>query len=149
MTKELSEGEGDLTRRLEVDPKKRDEINLASKYFNAFLDKVREIVARARHSAESNLRIAEELRTDSELLKEKITEEMNDIAKASELAVNVSTPVKEFEELLSKSQEDVAKALEGVESAKMSIEKLREIVETASRENEVSVGELHELNKKA
>ena len=149
MTKELSEGEGDLTRRLEVDPEKRDEINLASKYFNAFLDKVREIVVRARHSAEGNLRIAEELRTDSELLKEKITEEMNDIAKASELAVNVSTPVKEFEELLSKSQKDVAKALEGVESARKSIEKLREIVETTSRENEVSIGELQELNKKA
>ena len=149
MTRELSEGEGDLTKRLKFDPEKGDEINLASKYFNAFLDKVREIVARARHSAESNLKIAEELRTDSELLREKIRTEMNDIAKASELALNVSEPVKEFEELLSKSQKDVAKALEGVESARSSIEKLKEIVETTSKENEVSIGELQELNKKA
>ncbi len=149
MTKELSEGEGDLTKRLRFDPEKGDEINLASKYFNAFLDKVREIVARARHSAESNLKIAEELRTDSELLREKIRTEMNDIAKASELALNVSEPVKEFEELLSKSQEDIARALKGVESARSSIERLREIVETTSKENEVSIGELQELNKKA
>ena len=149
MTKELSEGEGDLTKRLKFDPEKRDEINLASKYFNAFLDKVREIVARARHSAESNLKIAEELRTNSELLREKIKTEMNDIMKASELALNVSEPVKEFEELLSKSQKDVARALKGVERARSSIEKLKEIVETTSKENEVSIGELQELNKKA
>ncbi len=149
MTKDLSEGEGDLTKRLKVDPNKQDEINLASKYFNAFLDKVREIVKRARSSAENNLRVAQELRKDSELLKKKITEEINDIAKAAELAVNVSTPVKEFEGLLSKSQEDINRALKGLDSAKESIEELKRIVENTSKENEVSIKELQDLNKRA
>lgn len=149
MTRDLSEGEGDLTKRLEVDPEKKDEINIASAYFNAFLDKVREIVKKARYSAETNLKVAQELREDSELLKEKIGEEIKEINRATELAVSVSNPVKEFEELLSKSSEDIEKALKDLEDARRSIEDLSRTVENTSRENEISVRELQELNSRA
>ncbi len=149
MTKELSEGSGDLTKRLQVEPDKNDEINLASKYFNIFLDKIREIVKKARNSAENNLETAEELRKNSELLKEKILKEMEDIARSSELAANISVPIKEFEKLLSKSQKDIEKALEDLDNAKRIINKLQQIVENTSEENAKSVRELQELNKKA
>lgn len=149
MTRELSQGSSDLTKRLKVEANKRDEINLASKYFNIFLEKIRKIVKKARYSAENNLGIAEELRKKSELLKEKTLKSMNDIARSSELAANISVPIKEFEKSLSRSQKDLEKALDDLKNAKHIINKLQQVVENTREENEKSIKELQELDKKA
>ena len=149
MTRELSQGSSDLTKRLKVEANKRDEINLASKYFNIFLEKIRKIVKKARYSAENNLEIAEELRKKSELLKEKTLKSMNDIARSSELAANISVPIKEFEKSLSRSQKDLEKALDDLKNAKHIINELQQVVENTGEENEKSIKELQELDKKA
>lgn len=49
MLKEIAEGDGDLTRRLEV--KTRDELGLLARHFNTFEEKLQEIIRQISHNA--------------------------------------------------------------------------------------------------
>lgn len=49
MLKDISEGEGDLTKRLEV--LKKDEIGALASYFNVFLDKLQEMISQIKDNA--------------------------------------------------------------------------------------------------
>lgn len=49
MVKDISEGEGDLTKRLEI--LKNDEIGALAGYFNVFLDKLQEMVSQIKNNA--------------------------------------------------------------------------------------------------
>jgi methyl-accepting chemotaxis protein len=49
MVKDISEGEGDLTKRLEI--LKKDEIGTLAGYFNVFLDKLQEMVSQIKDNA--------------------------------------------------------------------------------------------------
>lgn len=51
MVKDISEGEGDLTKRLEV--LKKDEIGALAGYFNVFLDKLQEMVSQIKDNAQT------------------------------------------------------------------------------------------------
>ena len=61
MLREIAQGEGDLTRRLEVDS--NDEIGELARWFNQFLDKLRDII---RQIAESAVQFAEGSRVVAE-----------------------------------------------------------------------------------
>ncbi|RUM62218.1 MAG: hypothetical protein DSZ03_07205 [Sulfurimonas sp.] len=58
-TRELSTGEGDLTKRLEV--VSQDEVGIASQYINRFLQIVQEVVAEAKESGMENMNISKRL----------------------------------------------------------------------------------------
>jgi methyl-accepting chemotaxis protein len=58
-TKELSEGDGDLTRRLKIESK--DEIGEASGYINNFLEIMRDVVTDAKHSGRNSLELSNRL----------------------------------------------------------------------------------------
>ncbi len=60
-TKDLSHGDGDLTRKLEV--KGRDEIAQASEGINTFIEKVRILIADAKNLSNENSSISHELST--------------------------------------------------------------------------------------
>ncbi len=58
-TRELSTGDGDLTKRLDVISK--DEVGIASQYINQFLQIVQEVVAEAKESGSENMNISKRL----------------------------------------------------------------------------------------
>lgn len=60
-TKNLSSGDGDLTRKLEV--RGRDEIAIASEGINTFIEKVRILIADAKNLSNENSSISHELST--------------------------------------------------------------------------------------
>jgi methyl-accepting chemotaxis protein len=51
MVKDISEGEGDLTKRLEI--LKKDEIGALAGYFNVFLDKLQEMVSQIKDNSQT------------------------------------------------------------------------------------------------
>ncbi|HRW24833.1 MAG TPA: methyl-accepting chemotaxis protein [Spirochaetia bacterium] len=59
MLKDIAEGEGDLTKRLEI--RSRDEIGRLAAYFNMTIDKVRDLVAAIREQAEKLSGVGQEL----------------------------------------------------------------------------------------
>jgi len=56
MLKEISEGEGDLTKRIKV--KSKDEVGLLADYFNVFMDSIHEIIRNVRAVSERTYTLA-------------------------------------------------------------------------------------------
>ena len=59
MLNDISEGEGDLTRQLEV--KSKEEIGILAKLFNQFVEKIRAVVLQVKQSAQTVLDYTEEI----------------------------------------------------------------------------------------
>ena len=64
LLRDIAEGEGDLTRRLEV--RSRDELGELAHWFNIFVDKLRVIVGQTRESAQRATLAAQQLSTGAE-----------------------------------------------------------------------------------
>ena len=64
LLRDIAEGEGDLTRRLEV--RSRDELGELARWFNIFVDKLRVIIGQTRESAERAALAAQQLSTGAE-----------------------------------------------------------------------------------
>ena len=64
LLRDIAEGEGDLTRRLEV--RSQDELGELARWFNTFIDKLRVIVGQTRESAERATLAAQQLSTGAE-----------------------------------------------------------------------------------
>ncbi|TCK02890.1 methyl-accepting chemotaxis protein [Phorcysia thermohydrogeniphila] len=146
-TKDLAEGEGDLTRELSIN--RNDELGRAAKYFNAFIEKVRTIIERAKQSARRNVKIATVLKNNAENVKRRITEEKETVNKATETAAAITEPIKEFKELVSSSEKEVERASRKLTSTMNSIEELQKTIEKTERESLASIHELKELNREA
>lgn len=83
--KDIAEGEGDLTQRLDVNGK--DEIAELSKWFNVFVDKIHEIVAKAKYSADTVAASSKQLSaTTAEVgsSTQQITETISQVAEGSQ-----------------------------------------------------------------
>jgi methyl-accepting chemotaxis protein len=96
-TKNLSSGDGDLTRKLEIVGK--DEIAQASEGINNFIEKVRILIADAKNLSNENSSIAHELSTTS-LSVGKLLEESTDVVnktteKASVIKTEMGTSIEE------------------------------------------------------
>lgn len=84
MMQDIAEGEGDLTKRLNV--KARDEIGELAKWFNKFLDNVREIVTKVGNTSEQVATSAEQLTATSQqssVTAEEVAQTVNEIAEGA------------------------------------------------------------------
>jgi methyl-accepting chemotaxis protein len=73
--RDIAEGEGDLTRRLEV--KSKDEVGELAKWFNTFVDKIAALVRRIGETAQSLSSHSEELAATTE----EVTGAVNEVAR--------------------------------------------------------------------
>src|SRR5947199_7586783 len=64
LLRDIAEGEGDLTRRLQV--RSQDELGELARWFNTFVDKLRVIIGQTRESAERAALAAQQLSTGTE-----------------------------------------------------------------------------------
>lgn len=82
--KDISEGDGDLTKRVEIDS--RDEIGTMAKYFNSFIDTVNSIVSSVKELSQQVVYSSEELTVishQSATTAEEIAQVIDEIAKSS------------------------------------------------------------------
>ncbi len=100
MIKDIAEGEGDLTRRLEL--KSRDEIGDLAKWFDTFIDKIQSIIRKVAENAVQLDDSSTDLSGISEQMlagSEKTTERANGVAAASEeMSTNMSSVAAAMEE---------------------------------------------------
>jgi len=135
--KDLSEGDGDLTKHIEI--KTHDEIGSASNEINNFISKVHSTIELAKSTSIENASIANELTvTTLEVGKrvENSTHMINDTTYMSqEIKKEIEVSVKEAR----RTKDEVVKANEELLSARVEIQSLAEQVQsTASTEIELA-----------
>ena len=145
--KDLSEGEGDLTKELSIN--RDDELGSAAKYFNAFIRKVRGIIARAKESLKVTVESATELKNTAEGVKERLDKEKEAVKKANELTKTISAPLGELSSLIESSASETKEAQSSLKETREKFRELEEVVRKTEEENLLSIERLKELSKKA
>ncbi len=137
--KELASGDGDLTKKLEINGD--DEIAQASKEINNFIEKVRVMIAEAKHTSYENSSIANELSSTAL----EVGELVENASEATKEAANKS---KEIKDKLVVSVEDAKKARADMEKVNDHMKEANETILTLTNEIQQSASTEIELASK-
>jgi methyl-accepting chemotaxis protein len=115
MLKDISEGEGNLTKRL--DSFSKDEIGYMTKYFNLFVDKIQALILQIKdnteyleNSSESLASASEEMLASSENVTNAIQEVAKGTGEQAEDLINITSILNQFNEALG----SITKAIEDI-----------------------------------
>ncbi|MGG7047967.1 MULTISPECIES: methyl-accepting chemotaxis protein [unclassified Campylobacter] len=145
--KNLSSGDGDLTKKLEV--KGRDEIAQASSAINDFIEKVRVLIANAKSLSSENSSIANELSSTSLQTGKRVEESTEMVTLATQKCSDMQTTMSDSVELAKVGKSDLQKASEYIATANHAIQNLsRQIMNSAQIEGEMAL-KIEQLSKDA
>ncbi|WP_069637291.1 methyl-accepting chemotaxis protein [Campylobacter pinnipediorum] len=143
----LSSGDGDLTRKLEVVGK--DEIAMASDAINNFIEKVRVLINDAKHLSSENSSIANELSSTSLQTGKRVEDSTAIITDTSKNCSDIQENMKSSVEIAQKGKDDLQKATEYIHEANKAITELAsEITQTAQTEYDMA-NKIDQLSKDA
>lgn len=139
MLKNISEGEGDLTQRLDINSK--DEMGTLSKWFNLFIEKIRALIVKVKENSRILSKASEELTIVMEQANkgiESIANEVNIVsnrlqenANAVEEAVTSIKEMTSNSEIISKEVENTVKVSGDIlHSANIGSKNIKEVVES-------------------
>ena len=132
--KDLSEGEGDLTQRLQI--KSHDEIGKITSYINAFIEKVQITVQEAKKSSVETYEVAQDLMKTSTNIGKKVSNE-------ALILQNATNQGKSLEQILQISLVEANTTKEEVLSIGNSLDSSKEnIVSLSEKVNQASKSEL-------
>jgi methyl-accepting chemotaxis protein len=114
--KEISEGEGDLTKRLDIHSK--DEIGDLSKYFNNTLGAIGVLIKRIKHKVDALTNTGHELSSN--------------MAKTSNSVDDISSNFEGMKSKMSQQENNAAEAEKAVLAIKRNIESLNKMIESQS-----------------
>ena len=143
----LSSGDGDLTRKLEVVGK--DEIAKASEAINKFIEKVRVLIAQAKDISNENSSIANELSSTSVQTGRGVENSSKIVQSAGKDCAQIQSYMKDSIEVAKGGKDDLQKALTYVDETLNTISNLSsEIAQTSDIENQMA-GKIEQLSRDA
>ena len=143
----LSSGDGDLTRKLEVVGK--DEIAKASEAINKFIEKVRVLIAQAKDISNENSSIANELSSTSVQTGRGVENSSKIVEDAGKDCTEIQSYMKDSIEVAKGGKDDLQKALSYVDETLNTISNLSsEIAQTSDIENQMA-GKIEQLSRDA
>ena len=143
----LSSGDGDLTRKLEVVGK--DEIAKASEAINKFIEKVRVLISEAKDISNENSSIANELSSTSVQTGRGVENSSKIVEDAGKDCTEIQSYMKESIEVAKGGKDDLKKALTYVDETLNTISNLSsEIAQTSDIENQMA-GKIEQLSRDA
>jgi len=132
--RDIAQGEGDLTKRIEINHK--DEIGDMSQWFNTFMDKLHDIIAQVAINTEMLASAATEISSSTEKLSAGVKEQTNQTAQVStaieEMTATIVETSKNTGEVSEKTQETATKAQEGSRLADDTSRGMEEIAESSN-----------------
>lgn len=147
VARDLAEGEGDLTRRLNI--RGGDEISIAARYIDAFIGKIQETVNIAKSSANESVASGEELKKIVKAIEESI-EIQNDMTKKSnELVGEVGTDLDCSENAAIGTAEDIGKTAQALEEMQDQLNAIVDAIQHASGDQSDMSDRLTQLNREA
>ena len=143
----LSSGDGDLTRKLEVNG--NDEIAQASLAINKFIEKVRVLISEAKNISNENSSIANELSSTSMQTGRGVEDSSKIVSSASKDCSDIQSYMQDSINIAKNGKNDLQKALTYVDEALNTISNLSsEIAMTSNIENEMA-GKIEQLSRDA
>ena len=143
----LSSGDGDLTRKLEVNG--NDEIAQASLAINKFIEKVRVLISEAKNISNENSSIANELSSTSMQTGRGVEDSSKIVSGASKDCSDIQSYMQDSINIAKNGKNDLQKALTYVDEALNTISNLSsEIAMTSNIENEMA-GKIEQLSRDA
>jgi len=134
MIKDIAQGEGDLTKRLEADSK--DEIGDLAKWFNTFMDKLHDIIYQVALNTEQLSSAANEISSSAEQLSTGSKEQTNQTAQVAtaveEMTATIVETSKNTGEAAEKAKEAATQSQEGGRLAEDTSRGMEEIVESSN-----------------
>ncbi|MGA7379545.1 MAG: methyl-accepting chemotaxis protein [Terriglobales bacterium] len=110
MVKDLAEGEGDLTQRLQVIS--RDELGELAKWFNTFLEKIHEVISQVAGTAEQVAGASEQLSSSASLQSQAAQTQKDQTAQVTTAMQEMSSTVHQVSENCSSAAEASRQAAE-------------------------------------
>jgi methyl-accepting chemotaxis protein len=134
MIKDVAQGEGDLTKRLEINSK--DEIGDLAKWFNTFMDKLHDIIYQVALNTEQLASAANEISASAEQLSAGAKEQTNQTAQVSiaieEMTATIVETSKNTGDAAEKAKEAASQSQEGGRLAEDTSRGMEEIVESSN-----------------
>jgi len=126
----LASGDGDLTRQMDV--LSGDEIGLASKAFNLFIDKVRHTVSMAKSSSNENASVANELTSTALEVGRRAEETSGIVNETNTMSRNIKEELSTSLTKAKKSEEEIAQAHTKLINAKNQVNKMADQVQSSA-----------------
>ncbi|MDF1881552.1 methyl-accepting chemotaxis protein [Sulfurimonas sp. MAG313] len=142
-TKQLSDGDGDLTKRLEANT--YDEIGEASGYMNDFLDLIRTLIIDAKNSSEQNNLLSENLNRINKTMDIASSEGNKRLLEASSLGQTVKSKLDQNIEDAKRTSFDTQRVGKDLEETKSELIKMQENIQRASEHETELSNQLTEL----
>jgi methyl-accepting chemotaxis protein len=127
--KDISEGEGDLTKTINIDSK--DEIGDLSRYFNQTLEKISALIGRIKYKVNALTNTGHELNVN--------------MSKTSQVIDKIAANAEEMKTVKSKQEHSAAEADKAVKNIQTSIDSLHKMVEEQSSSVETSSSAIEEM----
>ena len=105
VVKDLSSGNGDLTKRLPIESK--DELGEVSFYINHFIEKIQKLVENAKNIAQRNDELSSSILNDATKLDKLSKEQLEAVDKSNQLTSDAKGDLDISEELANKTSQDV------------------------------------------
>ena len=138
VAKDLAEGEGDLTKRLPI--RSDDEIGLAGRYVNRFIDKIQNLVSKAKASGLATLQKISELGGKIDTVAESARKTSEATQKSQELADEIRETVDASLDLSRQTKERIDEIADRMHEVTGSIDEINDqISNTAHIENDLTV----------
>jgi len=144
---DLSSGDGDLTKRLNVGSK--DELGQASREVNNFISKVQDTVRDAKKSSEENSAISAQLVGNAKEIANNVSHETVIVEKATQDMVQMTQTLNRSVDEAQISHEQVQQANENLEKANKEIIELSQRIETSVEVEQDLAQRLNQLSAEA
>jgi methyl-accepting chemotaxis protein len=130
-TKELSNDDGDLKRRLNFN--KEDEISKAAYWVDRFIGKVQDIVTGAKNASGQNTHIAENLNDNASKIAQRTKKQVELVNTTTQLGQNMTQVLHRSVQTTQDSRDDIKVANEKLDNVRSALENFKTNLENESR----------------
>lgn len=143
----LSSGDGDLTVKL--DDSGKDEIAMASKAINAFIEKVRKLISDAKNLSSENSSIANELSSSSLQTGKRVEDSTAIVSKVSSNCSDINSNMKDSIEEAKTGKKNLQEAITYVNEANTAMINLNAKISTSAQTESEMANKINQLAKEA
>lgn len=143
--KDVAQGEGDLTKRLEV--QSDDELGELSRWFNTFMDKLHQIVLQVAQSTEHIASASEEISSTAAQSAHSAAAQKDQATQVAAAMQEMSSTVLQVSENASKASESARRAGETARSGGAIVDKTVDVIQNLAASTRDTAAKIQELGK--